>query len=124
MGKYPDISHWHPVSNWALAKANCPFLVSKATQGTSIIDPTLDSFIQGCEAYEIPYWLYTFLEKGNELEQARFLVNTCKGKVGKFFVGYVLDVERKNNAEDVQQALIFTSILQRASVKASLGTVI
>ncbi len=102
---YPDISHYHPVTDWSKVKTNCPFLISKATQGTSYIDTTLDDFISGCEKNKIPYWLYTYLNKGSELAQAKFLVSTCEGKVGDYFVGYVLDVEAGNTAANVKSAL-------------------
>lgn len=102
---YPDISHWKPVANWSQVKQNCGFLISKATEGTSFIDSTLDSFIKGCESQGIPYWLYTFLKKGNEKAQAQFLVKTCAPKVGKYFRGYVLDVESGNTAAGVKAAL-------------------
>ena len=107
MVKYPDISHYHPVCDWAKVKANCPFLISKATQGTGYVDPTLDSFIAGCEKHGIPYWLYAYLNKGDETAQADFLLRTCVNKVGKYFVGYILDVEAGNNAADVQEALTY-----------------
>ncbi len=105
MSTYPDISHYHPVTDWSKVKANCPFLISKATQGTGNIDSTLDSFISGCETNKIPYWLYSYLNKGSELEQAKFLVSTCKGKIGNYFVGYILDVEAGNSASNVKSAL-------------------
>lgn len=105
MSLYPDISHYHPVSDWAQVKSNCPFLISKATQGTGNVDSTLESFISGCEANKIPYWLYSYLNKGNELEQAKFLVSTCKDKVGSYFIGYILDVEAGNSASNVRSAL-------------------
>lgn len=105
MKKYPDISHYHPVSNWGQAKQSVGFLISKATQGTGYIDNTLDSFISGCESHGIPYWLYTYLNKGNELAQAQYMVLICAPKVGKNFIGYILDVEAGNSASGVQQAL-------------------
>lgn len=104
MAYYPDISHWKTVKNWTEVKANCPFIISKATQGTDFIDSSLNSFIAGCEKYGIPYWLYTFLNNGNELAQAKYLVKVCSPKVGKYFMGYILDVERLNPASGVQQA--------------------
>lgn len=100
-----DVSHWHPVSDWKKAKASCSFLIAKATEGTSYVDKTLDGFIHGCEANGIPYWLYTFLKNGNERKQAEFLASTCKGKIGKMFRGYVLDVESGNSAANVKAAL-------------------
>lgn len=105
MAYYPDISHWHTVQSWDTVKATCPFLISKATQGTSFIDSYLDTFIQNCEKYKIPYWLYTFLNPGGELAQAEFMVKVCKPMVGPFFRGYVLDVECNNPASGVQAAL-------------------
>ena len=116
---YPDISHWKPVKNWNEVKENCPFIISKATQGTNYIDPTLDSFIKGCEANGIPYWLYTFLNRGNEKAQAEFMVKVCAPKVGKHFVGYVLDIESGNSAAGVQAALDY---LKTQSAKTMIYT--
>lgn len=116
---FPDISHYHPVKNWEDVKKNCGFLVSKATQGTNYIDNTLDSFIAGCEKHKIPYWLYTYLNKGDERKQAEFLVKVCKSKVGKYFVGYVLDIEEKNIASNVQSALDY---LKTQSTKTMIYT--
>lgn len=111
MAFYPDISHWKPVANWSQVKQNCGFLISKATQGTGFIDSSLDSFIKGCEANGIPYWLYTFLDKGNEKAQAQYMVKVCAPKVGKYFRGYVIDVERGNTAAGVKAALDYLKSL-------------
>lgn len=108
---YPDISHWIPVKNWSEVKKNCPFIISKATQGTNYIDPTLKSFIKGCEQHKIPYWLYTFLNRGNEKAQARYMVKVCKPLVGKYFQGYVLDIEQNNSAAGVKEALDYLKSL-------------
>lgn len=105
MGYIPDISHWHPCKSFAQLKANCDFAISKATQGTNNIDSTLYSFIAGCESVGLPYWLYTYLNKGNERKQADYMVKICSNRVGKYFVGYVLDVEAGNAAADVKLAL-------------------
>lgn len=102
---YPDISHHDPVNNWSKVKESCSFIISKATQGTSFIDSTLNSFITQCEKRKIHYWLYAYLNKGNEIAQAKFLVNTCKKKVGTYFIGYILDVEADNHPQDVLEAL-------------------
>lgn len=111
---YPDISHHHPVKDWSKVESSVAFLITKATEGLSYVDPTLTTFIKECEKRKIPYWLYTFLRKGNEIGQAQFLVKTCKNKVGKYFRGYVLDAESGNTAAGVQQALTW---LQKQSEK-------
>lgn len=102
---YPDISHHHPVKNWSLFAGAVAFAISKGTQGTGFVDPYMKTFVSECEAHKIPYWLYTYLNKGNELAQTKFLVKTCAPYVGKFFQGYALDAEEDNSAAGVKEAL-------------------
>lgn len=92
--KIPDISHHHPVRDWNRVKNNVEVLISKATQGTGYTDPTLDSFIKNCEDSKIPYWLYTFMVKGDGKAQAKYMIDKCRGKTGKYFVGYIIDAEK------------------------------
>ena len=101
----PDVNHYHPIYDWGIAKKQYPFLISKATQGTKNVDPTLNYFVKMCEKLGIPYWLYTFLNKGGELQQAVHMVDTCKPIVGVYFQGYILDVESGNSVSDVSEAL-------------------
>lgn len=104
----PDISHHHPVKDWAAVAKNCPVMISKATQGTTYIDPTLGSFIANCELKGIPYWLYTYLNRGSELAQTQYLVRVLSQRVpkdSKLFMGYILDVEAGNTASGVESAL-------------------
>lgn len=132
MSKYIDISHHHSVNDWDKVKENCPFVISKATEGQTFIDPSLDSFISNCEKKKIPYWLYTFLRAGDEVAQAKFLVKTCKEKVGDSFIGYILDVESGNSSANVKKALnyitglkyktmIYTMYAQYSSYKALIS---
>ncbi|MCD8381919.1 MAG: peptidoglycan-binding protein [Clostridiales bacterium] len=129
MSNYPDISHYHPVEDWSEVRAGCPFLISKATQGTGYTDATLEDFIRGCEENAIPYWLYAYLNRGDELAQAKFLVSTCGNLAGDYFRGYALDVEAGNAADDVRAALdyleglggrciIYTMYVQYSTYKA------
>lgn len=101
----PDFYHGDTIESWTDLRKSTHFVIFKATQGITFVSPKLDEYIQNCERYEIPYWLYSFLNKGNELAQAKFLVNTCKGRIGKFFRGYCLDAETGNSAKNVQAAL-------------------
>lgn len=111
MEKIIDISHHHHVSDWEKVKKNCNVIITKATQGTSFVDNYFVTVIQQCEKRKIPYWLYTYLDKGDELAQAKFLVKTCRDKVGEHFVGYVLDVEAGNTASSVKAAMDYLSML-------------
>ena len=100
-----DISHHNTISDWAKTKNLCPFIISKATQGTSFVDPYLDTFVSNCEMRDIPYWLYVYLNRGDEIAQINFMLETCKGKIGKNFVGYILDVEEENDPQSIKKAL-------------------
>lgn len=101
----PDISHHHPVRGWAELAESAQFAISKATQGTTFVDPSLDEFIRECERRHVPYWLYAYLNKGDELTQTKRLVSVCKAKIGPYFRGYAIDVEAGNNAANVALAL-------------------
>lgn len=102
---YMDISHHHPITNWDKVEAQCPFIITKATQGTDFVDSTMDSIIRECESRKIPYWLYTFLNSGDELEQTKYMIYKTADKIGKMFVGYILDVEMGNSVSGVKSAL-------------------
>lgn len=100
-----DISHWEKVTDWKKLKENVSFLIFKSTEGTSFLDPDCYRNIENCEKYGIPYWIYCFLKKGNELAQAKYMVQKVHGEIGKNFVGYCIDVEQGNSASNVQKAL-------------------
>lgn len=111
MGKIIDISHHHHVSDWDKVEKNVDVMITKATQGTSFVDDYFETIVNQCEKRKIPYWLYTFLNKGNELAQAKFLVKTCRDKVGDYFVGYILDVESGSSAAGVKEAMDYLAVL-------------
>lgn len=104
----PDIWHETGVINWELLKRRTPFLIIKATQRADFVSPTLDKYIQKCEELKIPYFLYSYFEKGNEKTQAEFLVKTSEKLIGPYFVGYGLDFERGNAVSDICSAIDYT----------------
>lgn len=108
---YPDISHHHSVDDWSEVEKYCPFMITKATQGISFVDSAMPGIVRQCEKRKIYYWLYAYLNKGNELAQAKFLEQTCRDKVGKYFMGYILDVEAGNTASGVQKAMDYLKTL-------------
>lgn len=119
MKKIIDISHHHPVKSWDKLANQAEFLITKATEGTKYVDPTLKGFIKECEKRHIYYWLYTFLKSGNELNQTKYMVNTCKPLVGKYFVGYILDIESHNSELNCIEALDY---LKKQSKKTMIYT--
>ena len=114
-----DISHHESVKDWSKLKESVSFLVFKATQGTTFLDPNCYKTIKNCEKYGVPYWLYCFLNKGNELAQAKYMVEKTKGEVGKYFVGYCIDAEMGNTAKNVKSALDY---VKKHSKKTMLYT--
>ena len=114
----PDISHWKPVQDWRYIPSACEFIIAKGTQGNTV-DPTVYSVISNCERYKIPYWLYVYLNKGNELEQAKYLVAATKRFTKSYFIGYALDIEDNNTVVGVQSALNY---LQSVSSKTMIYT--
>ena len=119
MKKIIDISHHHPVKSWSDLQKDVEFLITKATEGVNYVDPTLKAVIKECEKRKIPYWLYTFLRDGNELAQSEFLVKTCKPLVGKYFMGYILDIESHNKESNCKKALEY---IKKHSKKTMLYT--
>lgn len=111
MGKIIDISHHHKVSDWKKVQGNVDVLITKATQGTGFVDDYFELIVQECEKRKIPYWLYTYLNKGDELAQAQFMVKTCQDKIGDYFVGYILDIEEKNTVTGVKKAMDYLAAL-------------
>lgn len=113
----PDISHYEKVENWSKVSANAPFLIMKATQRTNWVDPTLKEVVVGCRKKNIPYWLYSYIEKGSDeyhINQVKYLIEVTKnlGILGdadsasdKYFIGWVLDVENGNSLSGVSVAL-------------------
>lgn len=114
-----DISHHETVKDWKELKESVSFLIIKAVQGTDFLDPHCYNTIKNCEKYKIPYWLYVFLEKGNELAQAKYMIAKTKGEIGKYFVGYCLDAEYGSTAKNVKTALDY---IKKHSKKTMLYT--
>lgn len=111
MIRHPDISHHHPIYDKNAFYSQVDFLITKATEGTGMTDNTMEGIVRECEKRHIPYFLYSFLHRGEELSDAKFLVKTCQKVVGKYFRGYVLDVEEdpltgtKPTADGTKKAL-------------------
>lgn len=117
--KHPDISHHHAVTSWNKVEEQCDFIITKATEGTRFVDPSLKTVVRECERRKIPYWVYVFLKKGNETKQAEFMVNKCRGIVGKQFQGYILDIESGNAEKNCIAALRY---LKKKSKKQMVYT--
>ena len=114
-----DVSHYAPIKDWARVKESCSFLLCKATQGIRIVDSYLDTFIKGCEANRIPYWLYTYIEYATDgAAQAKYLIDKTKDKVGPYFIGYAVDAEV--NSEKSSRVEIRGKFPEEAEVRKAI----
>lgn len=103
--KIIDIYHEEAITSYDDVCDSTHFIIHKGTQGTTFVDKKCKDRIKEFEKRKHPYWIYTFLNSGDELSQAKFLVNTYKNVVGDYFVGYILDIERDNSQEKCLDAL-------------------
>lgn len=112
--KHPDISHYNKIVDKDKFYSQCDFVIVKAVQGTKLEEnhnkesvAYLKTAIKECERRKKPYWLYVFLDRGHEVAQAKFLVKVCSSLIGKYFVGYVLDIESQNDEDGCIKALAY-----------------
>lgn len=105
----PDISHYEEINSWGTVSATAPFIITKATQRTNWMDPTLKSVVEGCRKKNIPYYLYAYIERGSidyHVDQVKYLIKVTAelGILGnadtandKYFMGWCLDIENGNS---------------------------
>lgn len=103
--KIIDIYHDEPIAKYDDLCAATHLIIHKGSQGMEFVDKKCAARIAEFEKRNHPYWIYVFLNKGKELEQTKRLVDLYKDKVGKHFVGYVLDIESGNEEANCLKAL-------------------
>lgn len=102
--KIVDFYHGETVSNFDKIVNATSFVILKGSQGTKL-DSKCKERVKEFEKRKHPYWIYVFLNKGNELEQTKFMVNSYKNIVGSYFVGWVIDIEKGNSEISCLKAL-------------------
>ena len=101
-----DLSHYQAIFSWSFLKSNAGFLIFKATEGLTYIDPTFSKNVEMCESLSIPYFAYVYLRRGGlEVEQVRHLITLCLSYNHKMLRGIALDVEDNNDPAAVLSAL-------------------
>lgn len=103
--KIIDIYHGEAISKYDDVCNATHLIIHKGSQGMTMVDKKCAERIKAFEQRNHPYWIYVFLNKGNELDQTKRLVELYKDKVGKHFVGYVLDIESDNTQANSLKAL-------------------
>lgn len=85
--KFADISHYEKCD---FSKYNCKILITKATEGTGLVDSTFKNVQAQCKLRAIPFGAYHFFRCNlPALDQAKFYLET----VGTFILNPILDIE-------------------------------
>lgn len=106
-----DISNHQ--SNIDLSKVACDFVIIKATEGKSYVDPSCDTFFQQALKLGKKLGVYHFANNSDNTaeEEANWFINNTKGYIGKAIP--VLDWE-DNVKSDVAWALKWLQLVEKA----------
>ena len=91
MQKVLDISHYQTITDWKKVAKNVSYVICKATQGTSYIDPTFAANKQACRDNGINFGSYHFSNGTDAVKEAKFYLKTV-GKIQENDI-LVLDYE-------------------------------
>lgn len=76
-----DLSSWQ--SGIDVSKVPCDFVITKATQGTSYVNPDCDRVIQQCIKIGKPFGVYHYVDGSGAVAEADYFVNNSRGYIGK-----------------------------------------
>lgn len=100
-----DIYHNDTITTYDEVCAATYFIILKGSQGMHMVDDKCKERVNAFEERKHPYWIYVFLNKGNELAQTKRLVELYRDVVGEYFIGYCLDIEDDNPQSGCLEAL-------------------
>ena len=97
-----DISKWQ--AGIDLSKINCDFVIIKATEGKSYVDPSCDIFFQEALNLNKKIGIYHFANNSDNTaeQEADWFIKNTKGYIGKAIP--ILDFEDKGATHDVAWA--------------------
>lgn len=107
-----DVSHYQGAIDWHQVKADgIQFVIIKATQGTSHIDPNLKQYANGATSAGLKKTFYHYFTARTETEaaeEAQFFIHTVQPYA--IDLPYALDVERAVSTYDRKR---FTALVKR-----------
>ncbi|MBR0411804.1 MAG: peptidoglycan-binding protein [Eubacterium sp.] len=103
--KIIDIYHDDTITTYDEVCEATYFIILKGSQGMHMVDDKCKARVEAFEKHGHPYWIYVFLDKGRELEQTKRLVELYKDVIGKYFIGYCIDIEEENSQSGCLEAL-------------------
>lgn len=102
-----DISEYQ--SGIDLSLVPCDFVICKATQGTSYVNPDCDRAYQQAKGLGKKLGVYHYFGGGNPVSEAQYFVNNIKGYIGEALLA--LDWEQNENASFGQGAAVAVQFL-------------
>jgi len=103
--KIIDIYHNDKITTYDEVCEATSFIILKGSQGLHMVDEKCKARVEAFEQRKHPYWIYVFLNNGQELTQTKRLVQLYKNIIGKYFVGYCIDIEDDNSQSGCLEAL-------------------
>jgi lysozyme len=76
MLKIADLSHYQTVSDWKKVAKAVDYVICKATQGTSYVDPTFADKMKHARENKIPFGSYHFANGTDAVKEAKFYLKT------------------------------------------------
>ena len=95
-----DISHWQ--ANLDIASTGAQFVICKATQGTTFVDPSCDRHYQIAKRLGLKLGVYHYASGGDPVAEADFFVRNIKGYIGEAIL--ILDWEKTQNGRYYEHA--------------------
>ncbi len=89
-----DISHWQ--ANLDIASTGAEFVICKATQGTTFVDPSCDRHYQIAKRLGLKLGVYHYASGGDPVAEADFFVRNIQGYIGEAIL--ILDWEKTQNS--------------------------
>lgn len=102
-----DISNWQNGIN--LSQVPCDFVICKATQGTSYVNPDCNRSYQQAKSLGKKVGVYHYFGGGNPVSEAQYFVNNIEGYIGEALLA--MDWERNQNPSYGQGASVAVQFL-------------
>ena len=115
-----DISVWQRGLN--IASTGAQFVICKATQGTTIVDPCCDSHYQQAKRLGLKLGVYHYASGGDPIAEADFFVKNIQGYIGEAIL--ILDWERNQNPRYYEYASWCLKWLNRVKEKTGVKPLI
>lgn len=97
-----------------LSKINCDFVIMKATEGKSYVDPSCDTFFQQALSLGKKLGIYHFANNSDNTaeQEAEWFITNTRGYIGKAIP--ILDWEDSGHTNDVAWALKWLQLVEEA----------